>query len=93
MWLGKFMATITSLRTGQSSSLVPRLSLSHKIPGCLLSHPESFRSNAQIAIMFARRNRPRVHRNDEFACVYLHLRSFASTVRDRPLRAYVTCVM
>ena len=34
------------------------------------------RSNTQIAIAFARRNRPRVHRNDEFACVYLHLRAF-----------------
>ena len=31
-------------------------------------HPESFRSNAQIAIAFASRNCPRVHRNDEFAC-------------------------
>ena len=40
-------------------------------------HPESFRSNAQIAIAFARRNRPRVHRNNEFACVYLHSRAFA----------------
>ena len=53
-------------------------------------HPESFRSNAQIAIAFARRNRPRVHRNDEFACVYLRSHAFASTVRDRP-RAR-TCV-
>ena len=47
-------------------------------------HPESFRSNAQNANAFACRNRPRVERNDEFACVYLrsfasmHLRSFAS---------------
>ena len=53
-------------------------------------HPESFRSNAQNANAFARRNRPRVERNNEFACIYLrsfacvHLRSFASTVRDRP---------
>ena len=38
-------------------------------------YPESFRSNAQNANAFARRNRPRVERNDEFACVYL--RSFA----------------
>ena len=53
-------------------------------------HPESFRSNTQNAIAFARRNRPRVKRNDAFACVYLRLRSFASTVRDR-LRAR-TCV-
>ena len=54
-------------------------------------HPESFRSNAQIVIAFARRNRPRVHHNDEFACVYLHSRAFASTVHDRlkiKLRAY-----
>ena len=46
-------------------------------------HPESFRSNAQNAIAFARRNRPRVDRNDEFAafiCVCVHV--FASTVRD-----------
>ena len=61
-------------------------------------HPESFRSNAQIAITFACRNRPRVGRNDEFVCVYLHsrvfmcvrLRSFASTVHDRPRAC--TCV-
>ena len=46
-------------------------------------HPERFRSNVQIAIAFARRNRPRVHRNNEFACVYLRLRAFASTDRDR----------
>ena len=45
-------------------------------------HPERFRSNAQNAIAFARRNRTRVKRNDAFACVYL--RSLASTVRDRP---------
>ena len=42
--------------------------------GCIV-HPESFRSNAQNANAFARRNRPLVERNDEFACVYLH--SFA----------------
>ena len=61
-------------------------------------HPESFRSNAQNANAFARRNPPRVECSDEFACVYLRsrafacvrLRSFASTVRDRP-RAR-TCV-
>ena len=41
-------------------------------------HPESFRSNAQNAIAFARRNR-----NGEFTRVYLRLRAFASTVRDR----------
>ena len=40
-------------------------------------HPESFRSNAQNAIAFACRNRPRVKRNDEFACVYLRSRAFA----------------
>ena len=56
-------------------------------------HPESFRSNAQNAIVFARRNRPCVNRSDAFACVYLclrALRAFASTVRDR-VRA-CTCV-
>ena len=55
-------------------------------------HPESFRSNAQNANAFARRNRPRVKRNGAFICVRvrLRLRSFASTVRDRP-RA-LTCV-
>ena len=37
-------------------------------------HPESFRCKAQNANAFARRNRPRVERNDEFACVYLRLR-------------------
>ena len=53
-------------------------------------HLESFRSNAQNANAFARRNCQRVERNDEFSCVYLcsfacvRLRSFASTVRDRP---------
>ena len=36
-------------------------------------HPESFRSNAQNANAFALRNRPRVDRNNEFACVYLRL--------------------
>ena len=35
-------------------------------------HPESVRSNTQITIAFVRRNRQRVNRNDEFACVYLH---------------------
>ena len=39
-------------------------------------HHESFRSNAQITITFACTNRPRVHRNDGFACVYLRLRAF-----------------
>ena len=33
-------------------------------------YPESFRSNAQNANAVARRNCPRVDRNDEFACVY-----------------------
>ena len=47
-------------------------------------HPEFFRSNAQNANTFARRNWPRVERNDEFACVYL--RSFAC-VRLRVLFA------
>ena len=51
-------------------------------------HPESFRFYTQNANAFARRNRPRVERNVEFACV--RLRSFASTVCDRP-RAR-TCV-
>ena len=43
-------------------------------------HPESFRSNAQNAIAFARRNRPRVNRSDRlraFICVRLRLRSSA----------------
>ena len=40
-------------------------------------HPESFRSNAQNAIAFARRNCPRVKRDDAFACVYLRSRAFA----------------
>ena len=44
-------------------------------------HPESFRSNAQNAIVFARRNRPRVNWQRSFACV--NLRAFASTVCDR----------
>ena len=35
----------------------------------IIVHPESFRSNAQNAITFARRNRPCVNRSDEFACV------------------------
>ena len=53
-------------------------------------HPENFRSNAQNANIFACRKCPHVQRNDEFAYVYLRLfacvrlRSFASTVRDRP---------
>ena len=40
-------------------------------------HPESFRSNEQNAIAFARRNRPRVNRSGEFAYVYLRLFVFA----------------
>ena len=39
-------------------------------------HAENSRSNALIAITFVRRNRPRVHRNDEFACIYLHSCAF-----------------
>ena len=39
-------------------------------------HPESFRSNAQNAIAFARRYCPRVHRSDR-------LRAFSYTVCDR----------
>ena len=49
-------------------------------------HPESFRSNAQNAIAFARRNRPRVNRSDRlraFICVRLRAFEFASTVCDR----------
>ena len=53
-------------------------------------HPESFRSNSHNAIAFARRNRPRVKRNDEFICVRLRLRAFASTVRDQQCAR--TCV-
>ena len=45
-------------------------------------HPESFSSNAQIAIAFARRNCAHVHHNNDFRSVYLCLRSFASTVQD-----------
>ena len=41
----------------------------------LIVHPESFISNEQNAFVFARRNRPCVDRNDEFACVYLRLRA------------------
>ena len=52
---------------------------------CLpIVHPESFRSNAQNANAFARRNCPRIKRNGAFICVRVRLRSFASTVRDRP---------
>ena len=51
---------------------------------------ESFRSNAQSAIVFACRNRPRVDRNDEIACVNLLSRAFASTVCNRP--SALTCV-
>ena len=36
-------------------------------------HPESFRPNVQNAIAFARRNRPRINRSGEFACIYLRL--------------------
>ena len=52
----------------------------------VIVHPESFRSNAQNAIAFARRNRPRVNRSDRlraFICVCLCLRAFASTVCDQ----------
>ena len=60
----------------------------------ILSNPESFRSNAQNAIAFARRNRPRVNHSDCLrafcVCLRLHLHAFASTVCDR-VRAR-TCV-
>ena len=57
------------------------------VSACIV-HPESFRSNAQNAIAFARRNRPRVNRSDRlraFICMHLRLRAFAfaSTVCDR----------
>ena len=55
-------------------------------------HPESFRSNAQNAIAFAPRNRPCVNRSGEFACVYLRLRAFASTVCDRASARTCDCV-
>ena len=51
-------------------------------------HPESFRSNAQNAIAFARRNRPRVDRNDEFACVYLHSRALCTFFKKFVRRYY-----
>ena len=82
--LGK--STSSNLRYGQS-----RPPLCYTVYTYMyVVHPESFRSNAQIAIAFACRNRPRVNHSDEFACVYLRSRVFASTVRDR-LRA-CTCV-
>ena len=62
-----------------------------RISSTSIVHPEGFRSNAKVAIAFARRNRLCVHRNEEFACVYLRSCAFTlSTVRDRP-RAR-TCV-
>ena len=54
-------------------------------------HREKFRSNAQIAIVFARRNRPRINRS-EIACIYLRLRAFAFAcvcVRCTYMRIYV----
>ena len=41
----------------------------------IIVHLESVRSNAQNAIAFARRNRPRVNSSGEFACIYLRLRA------------------
>ena len=74
-----------------------------KVRSTRIVHPESFRSNVQIPIMFARRNRPRVDCSDEFACVYLHLRAFAfacvceycsRSTACAYVRAYIrTCVM
>ena len=56
----------------------------------VIVHPESFRSNVQIAIAFACRNRLRIHRSDEFVCVYLRSRAVESIVCDRPcVRAYI----
>ena len=55
----------------RTSSLPP--SLTHSLTHIV--HPESFRSNAQNAIAFARKNRPRVNRSDRlraFICVRLH---------------------
>ena len=49
-------------------------------------HPESFRSNAQNAIAFVRRNRPRVNRSGEFTCVYLRAFAFACDCE------YCTCM-
>ena len=62
---------------------VDGLSLTTDFRGRIIVHPESFRSNAQNAIAFARRNRPHVNRSDR-------LRAFASTVCNR-VRAR-TCV-
>ena len=47
---------------------------------CIVN-PERFRSNAQNTIAFARRNLPRVNCNDEFACIYLRSRAFASVCK------------
>ena len=46
-------------------------------------HPESFRSNEQNAIAFARRNRPRVKRNDAFAFVCEYILFAINRVRVR----------
>ena len=55
--------------------------------GLYIVHPENFRSNAQNAIAFACRNRPRVNCSD-----HLHAFAFASTVCDRVRAIARTCV-
>ena len=59
-------------------------------------HPESFRSNAQNAIAFARRNRPRVNRSDRlraFICVCLRVLFAIVCVRVRACnRTYVRAI-
>ena len=69
-------------------------SITSSLPLRGIVHPERFRSNAQNTNAFARRNCPRVERNDEFACVYLCLRAFICEYCSRLtacayVRAYV----
>ena len=60
-------------------------------PCVYIVHPESFRSNAQNAIAFARRNQSIAAVSlCAFICICVHLHAFASTVRDR-VHAH-TCV-
>ena len=46
--------------------------------------------NAQNAIAFARRNRPRVNRSGEFACIYLRLRVLFAIERMRAIARTLT---